>query len=328
MTTSQAIRLGSTGPTVFPLALGCMGMSGMYGATDDAQSLGVLQAAIERGVTLLDTGDFYGSGHNEMLVGKAIAGRRDRVQLSVKFGILRSPDGGWAGADNRPAAVKNFATYSLRRLGVDVIDIYRPGRLDPAVPIEDTIGAIADLVKQGYVRHIGLSEVGADTIRRAHAVHPIADLQIEYSLISRDPEDKLFPVLDELGIGATLYGVLSRGLLAGARPSGNDFRSHLPRFTGANAVANAKLVESLRALATRWGLTPGQLAIAWARAKRPGFVPVVGARTQAQLDDALGALARPLSDAEVVELETLVPRGAIAGTRYDTNQMKHLDSER
>jgi aryl-alcohol dehydrogenase-like predicted oxidoreductase len=200
----RATKLGSTGPEVFPLGLGCMGMSGMYGATDDAESVRTIQAAIDRGVTLLDTGDFYGMGHNEMLVGRAIAGRRDRVELSVKFGALRGPDGSWGGVDTRPVAVKNFAAYSLKRLGVDVIDVYRPARLDPAVPIEDTIGAVADLVKAGYVRHIGLSEVGVETIRRAHKVHPIVDLQIEYSLASRGPEEGIFPVLAELGISATL----------------------------------------------------------------------------------------------------------------------------
>lgn len=328
MTTTSSLRLGATGPSVFPLALGCMGMSGMYGPTDDAASIRVIQAAIERGVTLLDTGDFYGSGHNELLIGKAIAGRRDRVVLSVKFGALRSPDGGWTGVDTSPRAVKNFLTYSLRRLGVDAIDIYRPARLDPAVPIEDTIGAIADLVKQGYVKHVGLSEVGAATIRRAAAVHPIADLQIEYSPISRDPEDKLFPALAELGIGATLYGVLSRGLLAGSRPAAQDFRNYLPRFSSANADHNARIVAAFGDLARGWGLTPGQLAIAWTRARQPGLVPVIGARTLAQLEDALGALARPLTPAQVAQVETVVPRGAIAGTRYDGNQMQHLDSER
>ncbi|MEJ7597110.1 MAG: aldo/keto reductase [Kofleriaceae bacterium] len=312
----------------FPLGLGCMGMSGMYGQTDDATSIATIHAAIERGVTLLDTGDFYGHGHNEMLIGRAIADRRDKVQLSVKFGALRSPDGAFIGLDTRPAAVKNFLAYSLKRLGVDVIDVYRPARLDPNVPIEDTIGAIADLVKQGHVRQIGLSEVGPDTIRRAHAVHPIADLQIEYALVSRDPEDKIFPLLDELGISATLYGVLSRGLLGGSKPTDGDYRSHLPRFAAANRQTNDRIVTSVRELATRTGRTPGQVAIGWVLAKRPTFMPVIGARTQAQLIDALGALDHPLTAAEVSELETLVPRGAIAGTRYDARQMQALDSER
>lgn len=308
------------------IGLGCMGMSGMYGTSDDARSVAVIQAAIERGVTLLDTGDFYGMGHNELLVGKAIAGaRRDRVQLSVKFGALRGPDGSWHGVDTRPAAVKNALAYSLRRLGVEYIDIYRPARLDPAVPIEDTIGAIADLVKAGYVRQIGLSEVGVETIRRAAKVHPIADLQIEYSPISRSPEDAIFPALRELGIGATLYGVLSRGLLTGSKPSTpGDYRAHLPRFAGANAAVAARFGE----LAAGWGLTPAQLAIAWVRAKQPGFTPLVGARTPAQLDDALGALARSLSPDQVAALEREVHPGAVAGTRYDARQMAALDSER
>jgi len=238
-------RLGQHGPQVFPLALGCMGMSRMYGPADDAESIATIHAALERGINLLDTGDFYASGHNEALVGRAIADRRDRVLLSVKFGALRTPDGGWGGVDGRPAAVKNFAAYSLQRLGVDHIDIYRLARLDPQVPIEDTIGAIAELVKSGHVRHIGLSELGADAIRRAAAVHPIVDLQIEYSLLSRGPEAQILPTLAELGIGMTAYGVLSRGLLAGSRPQGpGDFRSYLPRFNGENLAQNQRLVDA------------------------------------------------------------------------------------
>ncbi|UQA59822.1 aldo/keto reductase [Polyangium aurulentum] len=325
-TTQRTVKLGSTGPEVFPLGLGCMGMSGMYGATDDAESVRAIQTAIDRGVTLLDTGDFYGMGHNELIVGRAIAGRREQVQISVKFGALRGPDGSWGGMDTRPAAVKNFLAYSLERLGVDVIDIYRPARLDPAVPIEDTIGAIADLVKAGYVRHIGLSEVGVETIRRAHSVHPIVDLQIEYSLASRSPEAEIFPVLAELGISATLYGVLSRGLLTGSKPKGpGDFRAYLPRFTGANKEKNEDAVDALQRFAHERGMTPGQLAIAWVLARQPAFIPVVGAKTVAQLEDALGALARPLSKEDVAAVESLVN---ISGERYGADQMKHLDSER
>src|SRR5450432_1595554 len=269
------------------IALGCMGMSGIYGKSDDAQSIAVIHAAIERGVTFLDTGDFYGMGHNELLVGKAIAGRRDKVQLSVKFGGLRGPDNSWGGVDTRPAALKNFLAYSLVRLGTDHVDIYRPARLDPAVPIEDTIGAIADMVKAGYVRSIGLSEVGPETIRRAAKVHPIVDLQIEYAIVSRDPEDAIFPVLKELGIGATLYGVLSRGLLSGSPIKPGDNRAHMPRFSGANGEANAKLVAGLQGLAKRWGLTPSQLAIGWVMGKQPQFTPTLGMRTMKQLDEAL-----------------------------------------
>lgn len=325
--TKSTLKLGAKGPEVFPIGLGCMGMSGMYGASDEAESLATIRAAIDRGVTLIDTGDFYGMGHNERLVGRAIEGRRDQVQISVKFGALRGPDGSWGGADARPAAVKNFAAYSLDRLGVEVIDIYRPARLDPAVPIEDTIGAIAELVKAGYVRHIGLSEVGAETIRRAAKVHPIVDLQIEYSIASRGPEHAIFPVLEELGISATLYGVFSRGLLTGSTPKGpGDFRAYLPRFAAKDQ--NEGAVAKLRAFAKERDMSPGQLALAWVLAKQPGFVPVVGARTRAQLDDALGALGRPLSASDVAAVEALLPTGAITGERYAEAQMAHLDSER
>jgi aryl-alcohol dehydrogenase-like predicted oxidoreductase len=326
---SRVVKLGSSGPDVFALGFGCMGMSGVYGATDEAESLRTIHAAIDRGVTLFDTGDFYGMGHNELLVGRAVAGRRDRVQLSVKFGALRGPDGGWLGVDTRPVAVKTFAAYSLKRLGVDVIDIYRPARLDPAVPIEDTIGAIADLVKAGYVRYAGLSEVGADTIRRAHRVHPIVDLQIEYSLASRRPEVAIFPVLAELGISATLYGVLSRGLLGGSKPGGpGDMRAHMPRFAGSHGEKNLDVVAALQRFAQERGMTSGQLAIAWVRARQPALLPVVGVKTRAQLDDALGALERPLSAADVAALEALAPPQAFAGDRYAAEQMRHLDSER
>lgn len=308
------------------IALGCMGMSGAYGKTDDAQSIGVIRAAIERGVTFLDTGDFYGSGHNELLIGKAIAGRRDQVQLSVKFGGLLGPGNSWGGFDARPAAVKNSLAYSLVRLGTDHVDVYRPARLDPAVPIEDTIGAIADMVKAGYVRSIGLSEVGPATIRRAAKVHPIADLQIEYSIASRDPEDAIFPVLAELGISATLYGVLSRGLLSASPIGAGDARAHMPRFAGANREANAKIVAGLQGLATHWGITPSQLAIGWVLGKQPQLVPTLGMRTIQQLDEAL--TAKPLTAEQLVEIEAIAPRGAIAGTRYPAAHMTSLDSER
>jgi aryl-alcohol dehydrogenase-like predicted oxidoreductase len=308
------------------IALGCMGMSGAYGKTDDAQSIAVIHAAIERGVTFLDTGDFYGSGHNELLIGKAIAGRRDRVQLSVKFGALRAPDNSFGGVDARPAALKNFLTYSLVRLGTDHVDVYRPARLDPAVPIEDTIGAIADMVKAGYVRAIGLSEVGPETVRRAARVHPVADLQIEYSIVSRDPEDAIFPLLDELGIGATLYGVLSRGLLSASPISAGDNRLHMPRFSGGNREANDKLVGGLVGLAQRWGMTPSQLAIGWVLGKQPRLTPTLGMRTMQQLEEAV--TASPLSAAQLAEVEAVVPRGAVAGTRYPAAMMHTLDSEK
>ena len=306
-----------------------MAMSKMYGPSDDAESIATIHMALERGIRLLDTGDFYGIGHNEMLIGKAIQGRRDQALLSVKFGALRGPDGGWLGFDTRPVAVKNALAYTLTRLGVDHVDIYRPGRLDPDVPIEDTIGAIADLVKAGYVRQIGLSEVGPETIRRAAKVHPIVDLQIEYSLISRGPEKKIFPVLDELGIGVTAYGVLSRGLLTGSRPNGaTDFRAYLPRFTGAAGEQNAQLAATLASFARARGVTPAALAFAWARAKSPSIIPLVGARTRAQLADSLGALDVRLSADEVAGLEAAIRPEAAAGTRYAAPQMASLDSER
>ena len=325
----KRVKLGTTGPEVFPIALGCMGMSGAYGPSDRAEGIATIHAAMERGVNLIDTGDFYNHGHNELLVRDAIAGRRDKVILSVKFGGLRAPDGSFIGIDTRPVAVKNFLSYSLQRLGVDSIDVYRPARLDPNVPIEETVGAIADLVKAGYVKHIGLSEVGAETIRRAAKVHPIVDLQIEYAAVSRAPEAAIFPTLRELGISATLYGVLSRGLLSGSRPGGQaDYRAHLPRFTGEAGAKNAALAERFGKLAKEGGRSPAQLAIAWVLAKEPRFVPTIGARKRSQLDDALGALEKPLSAAEVKAVEDLLPAGSISGDRYPAIQMAHLDSER
>jgi aryl-alcohol dehydrogenase-like predicted oxidoreductase len=322
-------NLGTNGPSVFPLALGCMGMSPMYGPVDDGESIATIHAALDRGVNLVDTGDFYGSGHNELLVGRALKDRRDRALLSVKFGAMRAPGGGWGGVDNRPAAVKNFLAYTLVRLGVDHVDIYRPARLDPNVPIEETVGAIAELVKAGYVRYIGLSEVGAETIRRAHAVHPICDLQIEYSLISRAPEEKIFPALRELGVGVTAYGVLSRGLLSGSTPAAkNDFRAYMPRFSGPNLERNRQLVARLQELAAAKGVSATQLAIAWVLAKSDAVVPVIGARTRRQLDESLGALDVELTPDDVRAIEAAVPVDEVAGTRYDAHGMAMLDSER
>jgi aryl-alcohol dehydrogenase-like predicted oxidoreductase len=300
----------------------------MYGPSSEDESIATIHAALDAGVNLLDTGDFYGSGHNEMLIGRAIKDRRDRLLLSVKFGAMRTPEGGWSGPDTRPAAVKNFIAYSLKRLGVDYIDIYRPARLDPNVPIEDTVGAIADLIRAGYVRHIGLSEVGPDTIRRAHAVHPISDLQIEYSLISRGPETAIFPLLAEQRIGVTAYGVLSRGLLSGSKLGKGDFRAHLPRFSGENFSQNEKVVQRLQSLAAEKNLTPAQLAIAWVLAKGRNIIPVMGARTRAQLSDSLAALQVKLSASEIAAIEENIPASAIKGTRYDERQMSVLDSER
>jgi aryl-alcohol dehydrogenase-like predicted oxidoreductase len=326
MTTPR--QLGLHGPAVFPIALGCMGMSGMYGPADETESIATIHAAIDRGVNLIDTGDFYGMGQNEMLIGRALQGRRDKVLLSVKFGALRGPDGSWLGNDTRPAAVKNFLAHSLTRLRTDHIDIYRPARLDPRVPIEETVGAIADMVKRGYVRAVGLSEVGVQTISRAQAVHPICDLQIEYSLISRGPEARILPALREWGIGVTAYGVLSRGLLSGSTPAGpGDLRAHLPRFVGDNRASNQKLIDSLRRLAAEKGVAAAQLAIAWVLAKDAAIVPLMGARTRAQLDQSLAALAIRLTPEEIARLEEAVPAAQVAGTRYGEPQMSTLDSE-
>src|SRR6266404_5638444 len=299
-------KLGTTGPTVSTLGLGGMGMSDFYGPADRSESIATIHAALDAGITLLDTGDFYGVGHNELLIRDALGGRsRDNVQISVKFGALRDPAGGFIGMDCRPVAVKNFLSYSLQRLGADHIDIYRPARLDPSVPIEDTIGAIAEMVKAGYVRHIGLSEVGSDTIRRAHAVHPIADLQIEYSLIARGIEDGILATCRELGIGVTAYGVLSRGLISGhwtPDRATKDLRNMSPRFQGPNLGKNLALVELLRAIADDLGVSVAQVAIAWVAAQGSDIVPLVGARRRDRLTEALGALQVKLTPAHLAAL--------------------------
>ncbi len=329
----QLRQLGASGPRVSALGLGCMGMSGMYGPADRAESIATIHAAMDAGITLIDTGDFYGSGHNEMVIGEALKGRnRDDAVISVKFGALRDPAGGWTAHDSRPASLKNFLAYSLQRLGVAYIDIYRPSRLDRAVPIEDTVGAIADMIKAGYVRHIGLSEVGADTIRRAASVHPICDLQIEYSLISRGMEDAILPTCRELGIGITAYGVLSRGLISGHLQKdalgAADFRAHSPRFQGANLDTNLALVDALRKIADSKGVSVAQIAIAWVVARGEDIVPLVGARTRERLKEALGALPIVLSPDDMSAIERTVPKGAAAGERYAARQMIDLDSER
>jgi pyridoxine 4-dehydrogenase len=329
----QTIRLGQHGPHTARIGLGCMGMSDRYGPADRSESIATIHAALDAGITLLDTGDFYGMGHNEMLIHEALQGRaREQVQISVKFGALRGPDGAWSGYDCRPAAVRNFVAYSLKRLGTDYIDIYRPARLDPNVPIEDTVGAIADLVKAGYVKHIGLSEVGAETLRRASAVHPISDLQIEYSVISRSIEKAILPTARELGIGITAYGVLSRGLISGhwsrERTGQKDFRNLAsPRFQGENLDANLALVERMRALAQELNVTVAQLAIAWVAAQGADIVPLVGARRRDRLQEALGAAELQLRPEDIARLESIVPPGAAAGERYNAAQMNHLDSE-
>jgi aryl-alcohol dehydrogenase-like predicted oxidoreductase len=329
----QHRQLGATGPRVSALGLGCMGMSGMYGPSDRAESIATIHAALDAGLDLLDTGDFYGMGHNEMLIGEALKNvPREQALISVKFGALRDPANGWGGNDTRPVAMKNFLAYTLQRLGVDYIDVYRPARLDPNVPIEETIGAIADMVKAGYVRHIGLSEVGTETIRRAAAVHPIADLQIEYSLISRGIEDGILQTCRELGIGITAYGVLSRGLISGHWDKNNtgkgDFRAISPRFQAGNVDHNLALVDALRSIAEQKNVSVAQLAIAWVAAQGKDIVPLVGARRRDRLQEALGALEVSLSEQDLATIEAAVPKNSAAGERYAAAQMAHLDSER
>jgi aryl-alcohol dehydrogenase-like predicted oxidoreductase len=331
----QLRALGHTGPEVSAIGLGCMGMSaGLYGPADEDESIATIRAAIDAGITLLDTGDYYSMGDNELLIRDALRGRdRDGVQLSVKFGALRGPDNAWLGYDGRPPAVKTFAAYSLRRLGTDHIDVYRLGRVDPAVPIEETIGAIGELIDAGYVRHVGLSEAGADTIRRAHVTRPVADLQIEYSLVSRGIEDEILPACRELGIAITAYGVLSRGLLSGhwsadrQLPAG-DFRAHAPRFAPGNVERNLALVDALRGVADARGASVTQIAIAWVLAQGEDIVPLVGARRRDRLDEALGALALSLDADDLAAIEAAVPADAAAGDRYAPEQMTMLDSER
>ncbi|HEY5070975.1 MAG TPA: aldo/keto reductase [Caulobacteraceae bacterium] len=327
-------RLGTAGPEVSPIGLGCMGMSGMYGPSDRSESLATIRAALDFGVMLIDTGDFYGMGHNELLIAEALrGGGRHRTVLSVKFGALRDPAGGWSGSDGRPRAVRNFLAYSLQRLGVDHIDIYRPARLDPSVPIEETVGAISEMVKAGYVRHIGLSEVGAETLRRAVAVHPICDLQIEYSLLSRGIEEAILPAARELGVGITAYGVLSRGLMGGhfARNTPlakGDTRAFGPRFQGANADANLALVETLREVGRQRGATVAQIAIAWVAAQGADIVPLVGARRRDRLAESFGALDLSLNPDDLKAIERAVPKGSAVGERYPPPLMAELDSER
>lgn len=328
----QYHQLGATGPKVSEIGLGCMGMSGMYGPSDRAESIATVHAALDAGVNLLDTGDFYGMGHNEMLIAEALKGRkREDALISVKFGALRDPSAGWIGFDGRPAAVKSSLAYTLQRLNVDYIDVYRPARLDPDVPIEDTIGAIADMVKAGYVKHIGLSEVGSATIRRAAAVHPIVDLQIEYSLISRGIEDGILQTCRELGTSITAYGVLSRGLISGhwqkdaAAPT--DFRAYSPRFQGENVDKNLALVEALKAIADKKGASVAQIAIAWVAAQGKDVIPIVGARRRDRLTESLGSLDVALTGEDLEAIEKAVPKGSAAGARYAAAQMAHLDSE-
>jgi aryl-alcohol dehydrogenase-like predicted oxidoreductase len=327
-------KLGATGPQVSAIGLGAMGMSDLYGPADERESIATIHAAIDAGVSLIDTGDFYGMGHNELLINRALRDRdREQVTISVKFGGLRDPDMGWAGNDGRPQAVKNFLAYTLTRLGTDYVDIYRPARLDPDVPIEETVGAIAEMIEAGHVRHVGLSEVGAETIRRAAAVAPISDLQIEYSLLSRGVEVEILGTLRELGIGLTAYAVLSRGLLGGhwspdRELSGGDFRAYSPRFQGENLERNLAITRGLGEVAAELGVTSAQLAIAWVAAQGDDIVPLVGARRRDRLEESLGALDVDLSPADLERIEAAVPRGSAVGDRYAEALMATMDSER
>jgi aryl-alcohol dehydrogenase-like predicted oxidoreductase len=311
-----------------------MGMSDLYGPADDTESIATIHAALDAGITLLDTGDYYGMGHNELLLREVLRSRsRDAVILSVKFGVLRDAAGNWIGFDGRPAALKTFLAYTLQRLGTDYVDVYRPGRLDPNVPIEETVGAIAEMIKAGYVRYVGLSEVAADTVRRAKATHPICDLQIEYSLLSRGIEAEILPACRELGVGITAYGVLSRGLLSGhwstdRKLTKGDFRSFAPRFGGANLERNLALVEALRSIANERGASVAQLAIAWVLSRGNDIHPLIGSRRREALAEALGSLELHLTTHDLARIEQAVPAGAAAGDRYPTAVLEHMDSER
>ncbi len=325
----KRIRLGKNGPEVSQFGLGCMGMSDFYGPADESESIATIHAALDAGINMLDTGDFYGMGHNEMLIRRAIEDRRKDAFLAVKFGAMRSPDGSFSGYDLRPEAVKNFLSYSLRRLGTDYIDLYQPSRVDARTPIEETYGTLAQLKQAGYIRYIGISEASAASIKRASSAASVTALQIEYSLVSRGPEAAIFPAARELGLGITAYGVLSRGLLS-ASPvtSPKDLRMHFPRFRGENYQKNQALQTTLAALAASKNATASQVAIAWVMSRGADIVPLIGARKRAQLAESLKALDLKLSPDDLAQIERAVPPGAVAGTRYGEEQMRWLDSEK
>jgi aryl-alcohol dehydrogenase-like predicted oxidoreductase len=330
----ETTTLGRGGPAVSRAGLGLMGMSGIYGQADDHESLATIRAAIDAGITLLDTGDFYGMGHNELLLRDALHGsgiRRDQVFIQVKFGGQRDPSGAFVGHDASPAMVKTSLAYTLTRLNTDYVDLYQPARLDPRVPVEETVGAVAEMIKAGYVRYLGLSEVGVDTIRRAHAVHPVSALQIEYSLMSRGIEKKILPTVRELGIGVTAYGILSRGLLSSgtARLAEDDPRTRFPRFRGENHERNLELLAALEAIADDKGVTAAQLAIAWVASRGDDIIPLIGTKRRDRLAEALHALEDlTLSADELAVIEAAVPAEAVAGNRYEAAQVAMLDSER
>jgi aryl-alcohol dehydrogenase-like predicted oxidoreductase len=327
----ETTTLGRGGPVVSRAGLGLMGMSGIYGQADDQESLATIHAAVDAGITLLDTGDFYGMGHNELLLRDALREiPRESVFIQVKFGGQRDPSGAFIGHDASPNTVKNSLAYTLTRLGTDYVDLYQPARLDPRVPIEETVGAVAEMIKAGYVRYLGLSEMGADTIRRAHAVYPVAALQIEYSLMSRGIETRILPAVRELGISVTAYGILSRGLLSSgtARLAPGDPRARFPRFSGENHARNLELLTALEAIADDHGVTAAQLAIAWVASRGDDIIPLIGTKRRDRLAEALQALDLTLSTDDLAAIEAAVPAGAVAGDRYEAAQVAALDSER
>ena len=329
----KTTTLGRGGPVVSRVGLGLMGMSGIYGQADDHESIATIRAGIDAGITLLDTGDFYGMGHNELLLRDALRGSgipRDSVFIQVKFGGQRDPSGAFVGHDASPAMVKSSLAYTLTRLGTEYVDLYQPARLDPQVPIEDTVGAVAEMIQAGYVRYLGLSEMGADTIRRAHAVYPVSELQIEYSLMSRGIEASILPAVRELGISITAYGILSRGLLSSgtAQLAANDPRARFPRFRGENHARNLELLATLEVIAASKGVTAAQLAIAWVASRGDDIIPLIGTKRRDRLDEALRGLDLTLSTDELAAIEAAVPADAVAGDRYDAAQLTMLDSER
>lgn len=326
----QKRKLGSTGPAISALGLGCMGMSDFYGPAEDEKSVAVIHHALDHGVDFFDTADMYGTGKNEALLGKALQGRRDEAVVATKFAVVRAEDGSFRGISGKPAYVKSACEASLRRLGIDVIDLYYQHRVDPEVPIEETVGAMAELVREGKVKHLGLSEAAPATIRRAVAVHPIAALQTEYSLWSRDPEEGLLDLCAELGITFVAYSPLGRGFLTGQIKSiddldPSDFRRLSPRFTGDNFNKNLELVHAVEKLAAEKNATPAQLALAWLLARGPHVVPIPGTRSTARLDENNGAVHVALTAADLALLDDIAPKGAAAGERYDERGMSSVN---